>query len=62
MATKLWIRKIDDHPAILISQINGQVLYRIGNREYTLPKKEWDLLPLWAGPSPFLDEGKHGAS
>jgi len=38
------------------------VRFRVGDREYTLPKDEWDALPLWTGPSPFLDLGKHGAS
>ncbi|MDB5395113.1 MAG: hypothetical protein JWM91_2619 [Rhodospirillales bacterium] len=62
MSTKLWIRTIDSQPAILISQTGAKVLFRIGDQEYMLPKEEWERLPLWTGPSPFLNEGKHGAS
>jgi hypothetical protein len=62
MTTKLWIRTYKDRPAILVQVEGTKVRFRVDDKERVLLKTAWDRLPLWTGPSPFLDEGKHGAS
>lgn len=62
MATKLWIRTYNGRPAILFQVEGEKVRFRVGDKERVLSKAAWDRLPLWTGPSPFLNEGPHGAS
>ena len=60
MTTKLWIRTYKDRAAILIQVEGLKVRFRVGDKERLISKASWDRLPLWTGPSPFLDERKQG--
>ena len=60
MTTKLWIRTYKDRAAILIGVEGPNVRFRVGDKHHTISKPSWDRLPLWTGPSPFLEEGREG--
>ena len=62
MATKLWIRTYNGRPAILVQADRDKVRFRVDDKERVVPKAQWDRLPLWTGPSPFLNEDRHGTS
>jgi hypothetical protein len=60
MTTKLWVRTYKNRPAILIRIEDGKVRFRSDDKEHLISKTAWENLPLWTGPSPFLNEGRQG--
>jgi hypothetical protein len=62
MTTKLWIRTYKGRTAVLIRREGSKVRFSVADKEHTISKSSWDRLPLWTGPSPFLDEEKQGFS